>query len=80
MKLRSSSLLIMTALGLSAQTPDLAGDWDGSLSPSGATFRPALHVTRTDAEFSATLESVDHGVHGLKIAKVGLTGPTLYSR
>ena len=64
MKLRNSSLLLMTTLCLSAQIPDLAGDWNGSLTAGGSTLRLALHVTRTDIGLAATLDSVDQSAFG----------------
>jgi fermentation-respiration switch protein FrsA (DUF1100 family) len=60
---------LITAAGLAhaqtqAQTNDITGDWQGTLSAGGANLRLVLHVSKAaDGSLKANLDSVDQGVN-----------------
>jgi len=59
-----STLVVAGACLTSAQ--DVTGDWQGTLSASGAELRLVLHIIKsTDGAFKATLDSVDQGANGI---------------
>jgi pimeloyl-ACP methyl ester carboxylesterase len=53
---------------------DIAGDWQGTLSVSGAELRLVLHVTKAaDSSLKATLDSIDQpGANGIPISSITL--------
>jgi hypothetical protein len=46
---------------------DITGDWNGVLSVQGMKLRIVFHVTKTDASFSATMDSPDQGAKGIPL-------------
>ena len=55
--------LVAAAALAHAQTQDLTGDWQGTLSAGGANLRLVLHVTKAAGSFKANLDSVDQGAN-----------------
>jgi fermentation-respiration switch protein FrsA (DUF1100 family) len=62
-----------------ARAQDIAGDWQGTLSVSGAELRFVLHITKApDNSFKATLDSIDQpGANGIPVNSITLKGSTL---
>ena len=68
-------LIIVPSL---AHAQDLSGDWQGTLSASGAELRLVLHITKSaDGSLKATLDSVDQGTNGIPVSSVTLKDSTL---
>ncbi|GHT11493.1 alpha/beta hydrolase [Bacteroidia bacterium] len=44
---------------------DITGQWNGVLKVQGTQLRLVFHITKTDAGYSATLDSPDQGVKGI---------------
>ena len=61
------SLLITVAGLVSAQ--DVNGDWNGALKVGGMQLRLVFHINKTDAEYSATMDSPDQGAKGIPMTK-----------
>ncbi len=78
-----SSILLLFGSALHAEdvpisAADLAGDWQGTLSFSGAELRLVLHLTpKEDGTLGATLDSPDQGATGIPVNAVTLTGDSL---
>ena len=75
MKILIGALLAATAL--QAQTPDVTGDWQGTLKVGAAELRLVLHITKTAAGLNATFDSVDQGAKGIPLGPVTLADRTL---
>jgi hypothetical protein len=69
-------LALAAAVCLHAQ-PDVAGDWHGTLQAGGASYRLVVHIVKNEAGLGGTLDSLDQGALGLKLADVRLDGGTL---
>ncbi|MFT3751336.1 MAG: CocE/NonD family hydrolase [Paludibacter sp.] len=54
---------------LTAAAQDIAGDWNGSLKIQGMQLRIVFHVTKTDAGYTATMDSPDQGAKGIPLSK-----------
>lgn len=54
---------LFVALILNAQ--EITGEWNGVLSVQGMKLRLVFHVTKTDAGFTATMDSPDQGAKGI---------------
>jgi pimeloyl-ACP methyl ester carboxylesterase len=70
-------LLLVLTLGLgaasAASAQNLAGDWQGSLKPTGAELRLVLHITKADdGSWKGTLDSVDQGANGILVTSISL--------
>jgi pimeloyl-ACP methyl ester carboxylesterase len=70
-------LLLVLTLGLgaagAASAQNLAGDWQGSLKPTGAELRLVLHITKADdGSWKGTLDSVDQGANGIPVTSISL--------
>ena len=55
--------VVCMAFGTMAQ--DITGEWNGVLSVQGMKLRLVFHVTKTDAGYSATMDSPDQGAKGI---------------
>jgi pimeloyl-ACP methyl ester carboxylesterase len=56
---------------LLAQTPDIAGSWEGTLEAPGGKLRLRLHVERAGSgALSAKLDSVDQGAMGIPVDQI----------
>jgi uncharacterized protein len=61
-----SLLLIISAFAFSQ---DITGDWNGALKVGGMQLRLVFHITKTDAVYSATMDSPDQGAKGIPMSK-----------
>lgn len=59
--------IVFCALTVAAQ--NIAGDWNGSLKIQGMQLRIVFHVTKTDAGYTATMDSPDQGAKGIPLSK-----------
>ena len=55
--------VVFMAFGALAQ--DITGEWNGVLSVQGMKLRLVFHVMKTDAGYSATMDSPDQGAKGI---------------
>lgn len=61
-----------------APSPNIAGDWSGTLTAGPAQLHLILHITAAkDGSLTATLDSVDQGANGIPVNAVTLTGSKL---
>lgn len=58
--------LIMTTM--TAYSQDITGEWNGALSIQGRSMRMVFHISKTDAGFSATMDSPDQGAKGIQMS------------
>ena len=70
-------ILILAVLVIAAslaRAQDIAGDWQGTLSVSGAELRLVLHISKApDNSFKATLDSIDQpGANGIPVNSITL--------
>lgn len=50
---------------ISASAQEITGDWNGVLSVQGMKLRLVFHLTKTDAGYTATMDSPDQGAKGI---------------
>jgi hypothetical protein len=56
-----------------APSPQIAGDWLGTISAGGVELRVAFHfIAARDGTFSGTFDSLDQGVNGVPLSSVTL--------
>ncbi len=55
--------VVFMAFGALAQ--DITGEWNGVLSVQGMKLRLVFHVSKTDAGYTATMDSPDQGARGI---------------
>jgi hypothetical protein len=60
-----------------AQAQDVTGDWLGTVNMPSGDSRLALHISKAERGLKATLDSVDHGVHGVPIDSIQLADSKL---
>jgi len=67
-------LVVLVLAATFAAAQDIAGDWQGTLSASGAELRLVLHITKApDNSLKATLDSIDQpGANGIPVDSVTL--------
>lgn len=68
----AATLLFLVATVAFAQ--DITGNWQGTLSASGAELRLVLHITKAaDGSLKATLDSIDQpGGNGIPVSSIAL--------
>ncbi len=66
-------LVFALAASLQAQTPEIAGSWEGTLEAPGGKLRLRLHVARADdGALSAKMDSVDQGAMGIPVDQISV--------
>jgi uncharacterized protein len=78
---RIKKIIAITALILSAacfaQSQDVAGDWQGVLNAGTRQLHIILHITNSDGNLKATMDSVDQGAFGLPVSSISLKNSKL---
>ncbi len=74
-----ASLVLISALACAAlafaQTPSLAGDWEGTLDTGAGKLRLALHITRSaDGLYLGKVVSLDQGNSEIPLGKAAVDG------
>ena len=70
-----SIISLIIAFLVNAQ--DVTGDWNGQLSVQGMKLRIVFHVSKTDAGYSATMDSPDQGAKGIAMTAASFDGNIL---
>lgn len=71
------TLLAATAT-LGAQTPNILGDWQGTLKVGDVDLHLALHISAGDnGTLKATMDSIDQGANGIPVSSMALKGSKL---
>jgi hypothetical protein len=71
------AVLALAAAGV-AQSPDIAGDWQGTLEIGGGALRIVLHITKSpDGSLQAILDSPDQAIAGMPVDQITLDGNKL---
>src|SRR6266568_583465 len=60
-----------------AKPSDIDGDWLGTLDTGMARLRLVLHISNTEDELTATMDSLDQNAKGLPVTSITRTGPAL---
>ena len=68
--------LILFATSL-ARSQDVAGDWQGVLHAGTRQLHIVLHITNSDGNLKATMDSVDQGAFGLPVSSISLKNSKL---
>ena len=55
-----------------ARSQDVAGDWQGVLHAGTTQLHVILHITNSDGNLKATMDSVDQGAFGLPVSSISL--------
>ena len=63
-------LFFMLLSAMNAFSQDITGEWDGALNIQGKSLRLVFHISKTDAGFSATMDSPDQGAKGIQMSQV----------
>lgn len=70
--------IVFLAATCLAQSPDLAGDWQGTLNTGMGELRLVLHITKApDGALKATMDSVDQNANGIPVDSVVLKNSKL---
>jgi dienelactone hydrolase len=72
-------ILILTVLliALFSSAQEITGTWNGVLNVSGMKIRLVFHITKTDAGYTATMDSPDQGANGIPMTKATFENPEL---
>ena len=69
------SLLLFSSIMALGQ--DITGEWNGLLKVQGLQLRLVFHITKTDAGYSAPIDSPDQGATGTQMSKVSFENSVL---
>ena len=70
--------IVFLAATCMAQSPDVAGDWQGTLNTGMGELRLVLHITKApDGALKATMDSVDQNANGIAVDAVVLKNSKL---
>ncbi|MDR1357209.1 MAG: alpha/beta fold hydrolase [Tannerellaceae bacterium] len=76
--IRKTALAALACLAcLHAFGQEIAGDWNGVLKIQQVELRLVLHISRTDAGYSATMDSPDQGATGIPVTSISFENPAL---
>jgi uncharacterized protein len=64
-------ILLLTSLlfAMNAYSQDIIGQWDGALDIQGKSLRLVFHISKSDAGYSATMDSPDQGAKGIQMSQ-----------
>jgi pimeloyl-ACP methyl ester carboxylesterase len=60
-----------------AKSTDVAGDWLGTINLGALKFRVVFHITSSENDFTATMDSPDQGMNGLPFSSAQFQGGSL---
>jgi len=60
-----------------AFSQDITGEWNGTLNIQNTALRLVFHINKTDAGYSATMDSPDQGAKGINMSYVTFENPKL---
>ena len=69
--------LFLITMTMVAFSQDITGEWDGTLNIQSTTMRLVFHINKTDAGYSATMDSPDQGAKGIIMSHVTLENSIL---
>ena len=62
-------LFFLLLSAMNAFSQDITGEWDGVLNVQGKSLRLVFHISKTDAGYSATMDSPDQGAKGIQMSQ-----------
>ena len=62
-----ASILVFAILSVTLSAQDISGAWKGVLSVGAMQLHIVFNVTKTDAGYSATMDSPDQGAYGIPV-------------
>ncbi|MCB0642333.1 MAG: hypothetical protein KDC44_11870, partial [Phaeodactylibacter sp.] len=71
------AILLMVGLLFPLSAQDVSGAWNGKLEVPGATLRVVFHLEKTDAGYTATMDSPDQGAAGIPTDEATFSKDTL---
>jgi hypothetical protein len=72
-------IAVLPALIHAADAPAIVGNWEGSMSAGGQSYRLVIHFTQTkEGALAATLESPDQGPGAVAIDKIEFKDAALH--
>lgn len=74
---RFTAVLVLAILSLSLSGQDISGAWNGILSVGAMQLRIVFNITKTDAGYSATMDSPDQGAFGIPVATTSFQNKVL---
>ena len=69
--------LFLITMTMVAFSQDITGEWNGTLNIQSTTMRLVFHINKTDAGYSATMDSPDQGAKGIIMSHVTLENSIL---
>jgi hypothetical protein len=75
--MKTMVLLAMLILTLGQGVGDITGEWTGVLNVDGTRLRLVFHIEKSDAGYSATVDSLDQGAKGIPVATTTFVHPDL---
>jgi len=70
-------LFFLLLSAMTAYSQDITGEWDGTLNVQGKSLRIAFHISKTDAGYSATMDSPDQGAMGIQMSQASFENKVL---
>jgi len=67
--------VFLTSLSIYAQ--DISGKWYGILNVQGTQLRLVFNITKTDKDYSSTMDSPDQGANGIPVSTISYDTPIL---
>jgi len=71
-------IIWVMALASAAWAQTVEGNWQGTLDVGAMKLRLGLHVSKTDAGWKSTFDSIDQGANGIPVAKTTVDGAALH--
>lgn len=77
MKKFTTILLAAMLCFIAATAQDITGQWNGALNIQGTQLRLVLHISKSEAGFSSTMDSPDQGANGIPVTSTAFENATL---
>jgi len=68
-------MLILTGMSYATCGQELKGDWRGALSVQGSQFRIVFHISKSETQYKATMDSPDQGANDIPVTVTNFSYP-----
>ncbi|WP_338839774.1 alpha/beta hydrolase family protein [Flavobacterium ginsenosidimutans] len=75
--MKKKILLLLSCITFAASAQQISGSWAGTLKVQSSSLRLVFHISKTEAGYSALMDSPDQGAYGLPAGSVTFTDPSL---
>ncbi|MBI1769941.1 MAG: hypothetical protein HYR67_16365 [Bacteroidetes bacterium] len=72
-----AQMIVLILMSSTLYGQDIKGQWNGVINIQGSDYRIVFHISKTDKQYKATLDSPDQNATGIPVTTVSLNNPNV---